>query len=109
VIEKPKAESEELKPMNSYRQMVSPSLLRGALVNAFTRKGLRVEKIHAVGSTQECNICGDLTPWNAADNVIHRCKNGHLWDQDENACLNLLKRWPGDGDASGEMMAVTGD
>jgi hypothetical protein len=93
VIEKPQAESDELKPMNSYRRVVSPSLLRGALVNVFMREGLRVEKINAVDSTQECHLCGDVTPWDAADNVMHRCTNGHLWDQDYNACVNLLKRW----------------
>ena len=99
VVEKPRPESDERKPLGSYRQMVSPSVLRGALVNAFEREGMAVDKEEAVGTTIPCYLCGDATPWDAAENVIHRCANGHIWDQDFNACQNLLKRWRARGKA----------
>jgi hypothetical protein len=74
-----------------YRQLVSPSVLRAALINACRREGLEVRMVEAAYSTATCHACHTTETWDQAGNLIHRCGScGALWDQDHNAALNLL-------------------
>ncbi len=94
VAEKPPPESTEIRTESAaYRQMVSPSVLRTALVDACSREGLHIVRLPAAYTTRCCHICGDDAPWDTAVNVMHRCANGHFWDQDFNACRNLLSQY----------------
>lgn len=90
VAERPAAE-DEAEPSGAYRQIASPSSFRGALLNAITREGVRVVKLPAEFSTRSCSYCGYAGKWDQAVSVIHRCEGcGEVWDQDLNACRNLL-------------------
>lgn len=74
------------------RQMVAPSVLRAALVNACKRDGVRVVELPAEYTTRECHVCHSVLEWNQAESVMHRCvKCQTLFDQDQNACANLLR------------------
>jgi hypothetical protein len=96
VAEMPEPDSQEAKPRGAYRQMVSPSVFRGALLNACGREGLEVVKLDAAYSTRTCHVCGHAGKWDSAASVMHRCGQcGELFDQDQNAAINLLTAWHG--------------
>jgi len=76
--------------MDSARRRViaAPASLREMLVH----KGQWME-VPAPGTTQECAWCGYAAAWDAAPSILHRCGGcGKLWDQDENAAVNILRR-----------------
>jgi hypothetical protein len=84
-------EDEKNKTIGSYRQMLSPSVFRGAVVNACKREGVEVRIVPAAYSTSTCHACGHAEVWDQAASVLHRCGQcGELWDQDHNAAINLL-------------------
>ena len=84
---------------NTYRQMVSPSTLRTALWSACAREGVRVVEMRAEYTTSTCHACGDSRKWDQAESVIHRCQAcGKMWDQDQNAAINLLSAWRASGE-----------
>lgn len=96
VARRPKVEDTGAESASStYRQMVSPSMFRGALLNALQREGVRVVKLPAEYTTRRCHECArqglEEIPreWDQME-LIHRCDRGHLWDQDYNAAANLL-------------------
>ncbi len=93
VAERPEPESDEVSTGSSgYRQIVGPSVLRGALMNAAKREGLRVLKLPAEYTTLTCHVCGHSGAWDQAGSVMHRCeKCATTWDQDRNAAVNLLR------------------
>jgi transposase len=98
-VAEPKPEEPQKTPGASYRQMVSPSVFRAALVNACRREGLEVRRVPAEYTTAMCHACRTIEAWDQAASVIHRCAScGALWDQDRNAAINLL--------ASGQAMGT---
>lgn len=78
---------------NDTRHLVAPSELRLSLVNAFRRRGKRVVEVSAIETTMRCHVCGDVEAFDAAAAIRHTCRNGHEWDQDANACANLIERF----------------
>ena len=90
-VAEPAAEPAPGRKPSPYRQLVSPSVLRAALLNACRREGLEVRIVEAAYSTATCHACHATETWDQAANLIHRCGTcGALWDQDHNAALNLL-------------------
>jgi hypothetical protein len=55
-------------------------------------------RVSARGTTQDCSWCGHTKQWDAAENVMHRCEGcGRVFDQDQNAARNILRRGLGAG------------
>lgn len=65
--------------------------LREALVNSFGAE--RVSKQSAVDVTRRCSDCGVVNDWDrSVSERKHTCTGcGETWDQDANACRNLIK------------------
>jgi hypothetical protein len=88
----------EIAGARSNRQLVAPSELRLALINAFDG---RWEKVPAHGTTFLCHACGAANDWDQAKEIERKCSAcGVLWDQDANAARNIFARASG-GDGSG--------
>lgn len=68
------------------RQRASISELRGALANAFAARGGPVHVVSAVDETRTCRECGLVVDFATADDTMHACECGAVWDQDLNAC-----------------------
>ena len=66
------------------------------------------ERVSARHTTQECSWCGHAKVWDAAENIMHRCEAcGRLFDQDQNAARNILRRGlTGDASSYREMEAL---
>ena len=88
----------------SNRFLVAIYELRGSLLNAFRRRGREIVLIPARDTTRTCNVCGVVEARNAASAVVLSCGGcGAVWDQDDNACLNLLRGFErGGGDQTPE-------
>jgi hypothetical protein len=72
------------------RQWAAPSTLRSAIVSACQREGVRVLVVPAANTTRACHQCGAIQDVGA--DLVHRCAAcGTEWDQDDNACVNLLR------------------
>jgi len=79
------------KAVGTYRQMVSPSLFRAAVINACKREGVEIRIVSGAYSTGACHNCQHIEVWDQAASILHRCGAcGALWDQDHNAAINLL-------------------
>lgn len=69
------------------------SILRGCLENAFKRQGGKVVVVDDHQITATCHACGSLERFDQATEREHTCGEcGVTWDQDFNACKNMLKR-----------------
>ena len=69
------------------------SILRGALENAFKRSGGNVVVVDDHQITAKCHVCESVERWDHVAHREHTCGNcGATWDQDFNACKNMLKR-----------------
>lgn len=67
--------------------------LRAEFAKAASKTGARVEIEKAVNSTLECAWCSHVDHFDAAAELDHQCTACHrTWDQDANACRNLLHR-----------------
>ena len=68
------------------------SELRATIIDAFGGlKGDRVRKVFFEKITMPCHDCGQIDDWDPATSLMHTCSScGLTWDQDRNACLNLL-------------------
>ncbi len=81
-------------PADKQRFIASVSELRLAIKNACSRDGVEVISVDAKNTTIECAQCGHSEKWDSAAQIWHTCPAcGKLYDQDENACLNLLNRF----------------
>lgn len=92
---KPTTESEkhDNKVARHSRQTGAVSELRICLIQGFAARGGRKEEVPAQDTTKACHACGSVEDWNQAEEVHHVCsKCGVLWDQDDNAAVNLLRR-----------------
>ena len=75
----------------SNRMIASPSELRNVIRQAAVKTGAEVIEESAEYTTLTCALCGFTEKWDAAPAIIHTCgRCGEEWDQDENACRNLL-------------------
>lgn len=73
-------------------RVVAPGELRAALVAAAGKNGAAIVIADAKNTTRTCNACGDVQDFNARSSITHTCTAcGVTWDQDANACRNLLK------------------
>lgn len=76
------------------RRMVSPYMLTDTITKRFAA-GVAVK---AEYTTQTCHACGHVCNFDAATNIHNACQQcGATWDQDRNACRNML--------SSGEVVA----
>lgn len=84
------------------RTIAAVSEFRAAIKNAC---GDRICEVDASDTTRTCNSCGHVDKWDQAEMIHHACsKCGVVWDQDENAAVNILSRWrerPSDGSTPG--------
>lgn len=74
------------------RFQVAISDLRRRIESAAQRTGCTVVKVDPANTTKMCAICGVIETWDAAKKIVHTCSNGHSWDQDVNAAVNLIER-----------------
>jgi hypothetical protein len=73
------------------RMLAAPSQLRAEIERAAMAAGVEVVRSPAEWTTQRCHACGELERFDAAKWLHHTCSRcGASWDQDENACRNLL-------------------
>ena len=87
-------------------RLAAPGELRGAIVFSATKRGARTIVGETKRITQDCAWCGHEDDFDAAASITHRCGGcARMWDQDANACRNLLKR---EGFSSGEV-PLSGD
>jgi hypothetical protein len=69
------------------RRAAAVSTLHAALEARMTETVTR----SAVDTTLRCHACGLVNEFDAAKHLVHTCTGcGKVWDQDFNACLNLL-------------------
>jgi hypothetical protein len=75
------------------QHVAAPSDLRMQLMNAFGETSCA--ELSAVDVTRKCHACSAINDWDrAASGREHACVAcGAVWDQDVNACLNLLGEW----------------
>ncbi len=82
-------EKNDIAPARSNRFLVAPSDLEGAIANA-----CRMTRLSAVRITITCHACGTVEQFDSAKAIWHRCEScGEAWDQDVNACANMLGQW----------------
>ncbi|WP_447859671.1 zinc ribbon domain-containing protein [Nitrospira calida] len=90
------AEQEPTTPVQQeaakYRQLAGLSRFRAALQHAAPRAGTTLVQIPAAGTTARCAACGRAMLGPREEQVL-RCEQGHVADQDVNACRNLLQQW----------------
>lgn len=92
------SEKTEIQPARARKRLAAPGELRECLVSAFLSRGGKVVYIDEAYNTQRCHACGygegDKEQWNAIEAVEHTCERCHAtWDQDDNACRNLIKNF----------------
>lgn len=82
-------------PIAARRQRfeVAISELRNALESAAQKTGCTIIKIDPANTTRMCHVCKVIDTWDAASEIEHTCSNGHAWDQDANAAINLIERF----------------
>jgi predicted RNA-binding Zn-ribbon protein involved in translation (DUF1610 family) len=74
-----------------WRMMGSPHELRLCLISAAKKAGVLISKLDPAMTTRRCHACGNELPWDQEREVAHTCAIcGVTWDQDQNACINLL-------------------
>lgn len=94
LVKKPKVEEGDTwreQRARANRQIAAPGMLRAALIQAFLSRGREVLKVDAKNSTRVHAACGRrLDADFFADIWVHCPHCDVLFDQDFNACLNLL-------------------
>lgn len=76
----------------SNRHKSSISELRNALSQRFLN---RKDEVPAANTTAMCHLCKSVQVWDQAEHVVHQCTSCKAtWDQDINACCNLLNFTP---------------
>jgi hypothetical protein len=71
------------------RFVAAPGVFREYVLHAAQKHGTAIVKKPAAYTTITCSTCGEIEKFDKRK-LHHTCKNGHRWDQDENASLNLL-------------------
>lgn len=84
-------ESRQATKARANRQLVSPGVFRAALVAAFKARGREVIVASSKNITRVHADCGTLVSQDYAADIKVYCPNCDMWyDQDVNACKNLL-------------------
>lgn len=96
----PESEDVEIKAVKRRQRQAAGSELRDALVNAFGRERLSVQS--ATDITRRHYACGSIETWDREDSTRRRkCSAcGEMYDQDANACRNLLSEWARERDGA---------
>ena len=82
--------SQQSTALDRNRTIVAPYELKTILINAFTSRGKQFVEVNASYSTKVCHHCGALEEVHQSS-IMHTCTQCHtVWDQDYNACINLL-------------------
>lgn len=82
-----KEDAEQAKLARRYRFIAATSNLR----NFISEKQTKFEEVPADFTTQQCHLCGFTEKFDAAASIDHTCSGcGQRWDQDYNACMNML-------------------
>jgi hypothetical protein len=85
-------------------RMAAPGELRDAIRKAAHKHGTRIMELESHNITLTCHVCRSIESWNRRAEIWHRCSAcGAVWDQDANACRNLLRMF---AESSGMMRAV---
>jgi hypothetical protein len=71
-----------------YRNYAAVGELRTSLVRTAAKLSCRVLKVAAENSTIVCHLCGAKSK--PSSSLFITCPEGHRWDQDWNAAMNLL-------------------
>lgn len=75
----------------SGKRLAAPGTLRAYIVEAADKYGARIVEVDPAQTTQQCHLCGFNGRWDARPSATHACAGcGAEWDQDHNACVNLL-------------------
>ncbi len=78
-------------PQRFWKAMGAPSIFRQCLIDTAKKYGVTVTEIDPAMTTRKCNLCDNVSPWNQKEELVHTCTVcGGTWDQDENACDNML-------------------
>lgn len=82
----------EIPAVKHQQTLVAPSVLRQVFVSAFSRAG-SIVKVSAENVTRRCHACREINDWDRTKaGRLHTCTAcGTTWDQDANACQNLLR------------------
>jgi predicted RNA-binding Zn-ribbon protein involved in translation (DUF1610 family) len=106
VAEKPapeQADSPRDRNARAQRHAAAPSELRSVLLNAFGKDRVYVAPQN---TTRRCASCDHVNDWEDQAALKLTCNNcGEVFDQDENACRNLLRAAQSSG-ASGTPLAA---
>ena len=96
---RPDEDRQEIATVKRQQQITAPYELRLTMQSAFSREG-RVDKLPAANLTARCYDCGAINVWDrVASGRRHTCTScGVSWDQDANACRNLLREWSNTAD-----------
>lgn len=82
--------SQQSTALDRNRTIVAPYVLKTILINAFTSRGKQFVEVNASYSTKVCHHCGALEEVHQSS-IMHTCTQCHtIWNQDYNACINLL-------------------
>lgn len=85
------ARNDQYPPARYQRQIANVASLRQAIVNACEREGVTVTRVASAYTSVTCHRCGSVEQWDKAAELEHTCSQcGVRWDQDANACRNLL-------------------
>lgn len=86
-------EEERSNFQRAIRFIAAPSELRLAIISAAGRD--RVIEKPCEETTQRCHLCGHVNKeWAVPDELVQQCAGcARTWDQDFNACHNLLDRY----------------
>ena len=89
----PEDETVEFAAVKAQQRIAAGSVLRQALISAFGAE--RVYLTSSVDVTRKCFHCGTINTWDRqAAGRVHFCSAcDKAWDQDANACQNLLREW----------------
>ena len=93
VAEKPEPEEKDTSfpAARSNRQVVAVSEFRQAILAACVSRGITVTARDPAYTTLKCHPCGRIYIWDPKKDIMHICEGcNRQWDQDHNACLNLL-------------------
>lgn len=84
-------ESHEATASRPRRFKACLSELRGCAEDAVARAGGEWIEVPSQFTTQQCSVCEVVRPFDAAQKLVNACVCGAVWDQDDNACSNLLR------------------
>jgi hypothetical protein len=94
LVERPELgedEGGENETARTNRFIASPGELRTCIRQAFLSRGREVVTRASKNVTRTCHRCGSLEDFDQAAELVHTCsKCAATWDQDVNACINLL-------------------